>query len=286
MRFRETSAAAIVGAAMVFLVVPPAWAAFPGANGRIVFDREDVEVFSILPNGTGELNLSDNAADDDAAAWSPDGTRIAFSSDRDGSPDIWLMDPDGGNLVQVTSGSDNDDHPAWSPDGTRLVFQREQNGDEDVWVVDVDGGGATNLTNNPDEGDEAPNWSPDGTRIAFASDGDIFTMNPDGSAQTNVSDVGPSDPGEEGNMFTSSMVRSGTSPAPTAAPIACSAGMASGTSIAGCCILGCRSTTPSACSSVAASVFRVVMIIPPSSHLVVAVGQPVCPPAPTECDSP
>ena len=61
-------------AAALALAAAPVLAAFPGANSRIVFDREDVEVFSILPDGTGETNLTDDPADDDAPAWSPNGT--------------------------------------------------------------------------------------------------------------------------------------------------------------------------------------------------------------------
>jgi len=58
--------------------------------------------------------------------WSPDGKRIAFSSDRDGSFDLWLVEARPGNQqpVQVTSGFGDDQHPAWSPDGRRLSFTR------------------------------------------------------------------------------------------------------------------------------------------------------------------
>lgn len=113
--------------------------------------------------------------DDLAPAWSPDGTKIAVSSGRDGDgSEIYVMDADGGNRTRLTY-TKRDWGPAWSPDGTKVAFasflHRNGYGDYDIYVMDADGGNRTRLTNDT-ANDWNPAWSPDGTKIAFASDRD------------------------------------------------------------------------------------------------------------------
>ena len=64
-------------------------------------------------------------AADGIPAWSPDGKRIAFDSQRSGNGDIYVMDVDGSNIVRLTSDSDVEEWPAWSPDGRSIVYQRK-----------------------------------------------------------------------------------------------------------------------------------------------------------------
>ena len=66
--------------------------------------------------------LTDNDARDISPTWSPDGTRIAFASERDDNWEIYLMDADGGNQTRLTNNDAVDWMPAWSPDGTRIAF--------------------------------------------------------------------------------------------------------------------------------------------------------------------
>ena len=125
--------------------------------------------------------------------------RIAFSSDRDGNWEIYVMDTDGGNLRRLTNHPDRDFSPSWSPDGRRIVFVSERDGHphfiqgrftDEIYVMDADGGNPQNLTNNPSD-DRSPSWSPDGKRIVFQSDRDndrdhnieIYVMDADGSNQ-------------------------------------------------------------------------------------------------------
>ena len=92
-------------------------------------------------------------------AWSPDGTRIAFSL----SGTLEVMNADGTNVHQLGAdivGSEL----AWSPDGSQIVFAR----DSGLWEVGADGSGLHQLTNDPT--DERPSWSPDGKTIVFDSD--------------------------------------------------------------------------------------------------------------------
>ena len=124
--------------------------------------------------------LTTNWARDVDPAWSPDGARIAFTSDR--RPREWwihVMDADGSDverLKRLTNRRGVAGDPAWSPDGTRIAFVD----DVDIYVMDADGSGVEWLTNY---GARGPAWSPDGARIAFESgpSRDIYVMNADGS---------------------------------------------------------------------------------------------------------
>jgi Tol biopolymer transport system component len=115
-------------------------------------------------------------------AWSPDGTHIAFVSNRDGNFEIYTMDSSGGNVTRLTNDTARDDHPDWSPDGARIAFDstRDSSGNYDeIYVMDADGSNVSRLTDNP-AGDDQPDWSPDGKHIAFTSsragDFEIYTM--------------------------------------------------------------------------------------------------------------
>ncbi len=92
-------------------------------------------------------------------ALSPDGARIAFSSDRDGNEEVYVMDAGGSNLRRVTKDDGIDMNPAWSPDGQWLVFASNRDGDFDIYVVQADGKGLRKLTDNT-AGDIEPAWSP------------------------------------------------------------------------------------------------------------------------------
>jgi uncharacterized protein YjdB len=120
-------------------------------------------------------------------AWSPDGTRLAFESDRARAldlGDIFVVNWDGSGLVQLTNDESDDREPAWSPDGSRIVFDRWSG----IWVMNAaDGSGATMVTLN---GSHA-SWSPDGSRIVFAGpDRHIWVMQLDGSGLTQLTNAG------------------------------------------------------------------------------------------------
>jgi Tol biopolymer transport system component len=140
-------------------------------------------------DGTGQTRLTDNQAHDMSPAWSPDGTRIAFVSDRDGNAEIYTMNADGTGQTNVTNHPETDESPAWSPDGTRIVFTSGRDGNAEIYAMSADGSAQTRLTDNS-AFDRSPVWSPDGKRIAFVSDRDmnmeIYVMNADGSGQTNL----------------------------------------------------------------------------------------------------
>jgi eukaryotic-like serine/threonine-protein kinase len=124
---------------------------------------------------------------DTDAAFSPDGKRIAFSSDRAGTPEIWTCNSDGTNQLQLTSlagavaGS-----PAWSPEGKTIAFDDRVAGHGDIFVISDDGGSPRRLTTEPFE-NNVPSWSRDGKWIYFSSNRtgawQIWKMPSGGAAQ-------------------------------------------------------------------------------------------------------
>lgn len=67
------------------------------------------------PDGSEQTNLTNSPAADGFPAWSPDGSRIIFNSDRDGNSEIYTMDVDGSDLTRVTDNAEHDDWPRWQP---------------------------------------------------------------------------------------------------------------------------------------------------------------------------
>ena len=115
--------------------------------------------------------------------------KVAFSSDRDGDPEIYTLYEDGSGLRKLTNNIFSDELPNWSPDGSKIVFQSNRDGNMEIYIMNADGSEQTRLTyNNADDLDGC--WSPDGSKIAFTSIRDanyeIYTMNADGSEQTRL----------------------------------------------------------------------------------------------------
>jgi len=108
-------------------------------------------------DSSGQMNLTKNPAEDGDPAWSPDGSKIAFCTDRDGNGEIYVMDADGSGQVNLTNHPAEEEGPAWSPDGSRIAFATERDGPQEVYVMNADGSGQVNLSNNPGI-DQAPDW--------------------------------------------------------------------------------------------------------------------------------
>jgi CxxC motif-containing protein (DUF1111 family) len=121
-------------------------------------------------------------------AFSPDGSKIAFSANGG----IWVVNNDGTNPNLITF-EGTDFHPSWSPDGTKIVFSSARTGVAQIFTVTPIGTEVTNISNNSAFNDRMPTFSPDGTKIAFqrtptafGSVGKIWTMNANGSMQTQI----------------------------------------------------------------------------------------------------
>jgi Tol biopolymer transport system component len=147
----------------------------------------DLDIYRKNVNSDEQTRLTNEMAEDGVPAWSPDGTRIAFNSSRDGNYEIYVMNADGSEQRNLTNNADkNDRYPAWSPDNTWIAFTsyEDNNRNGEIYKMKADGTEQNRLTFHT-ASDEFPAWSPDGTRIAFTSDRDgnwdIYTMNADGT---------------------------------------------------------------------------------------------------------
>ena len=128
-----------------------------------------------------------------APAVAPVSGRIAVSSDRDGTMDIWTMERDGRDARRIAAGTGNALQPVWSPDGRTIAFFDDSDGDNDIYVVPANGGRAVRLTDDAGQ-DINPYWSPDGRSIAFMSDRtgqpEIWIMDADGSQPRRLTSIG------------------------------------------------------------------------------------------------
>ena len=154
------------------------------------------EIYVMNVDGSGQVNRTNDTGEDSFAAWSRDGKRIAFTSQRDGgNEEIYVMNADGSNQVNLTNDAANDNQPSWSPDGSEIAFASNRSGNFDIYVLNVADPSIPwrRLTTDPGP-DIGPDWSPDGSKIAFyserglkAKNQDIYVMNStDGSNETRL----------------------------------------------------------------------------------------------------
>lgn len=159
------------------------------------------EIFTMNTDGSGLVNLTNNDASDTYPAYSPNGKRIAFCSDRGGKSELYLMNEDGSNQHRMTDqitdcGNPVWSVPVWSPDGKWIAISTSvgkpfPNGKMEIFIIRSDESHMYNLTNDPSN-DMGYSWSPDSKKIAFASDRDgnmnIYVVGVDGKDLTRLTD--------------------------------------------------------------------------------------------------
>jgi Tol biopolymer transport system component len=166
--------------------------------------NRESELFLMNSDGSNVRQLTDRPGPDVDAAWSPDGSRIAWwgqdpqtESSQTRPNHIYMVDVQSGEVTELGEGAD----PVWSPDGQHIAFilqQQPEGGtfqvapNADIWVIDIETGARSQLTQDP-SADLWPVWSPDGQRIAFVSErdnpsGEVYVMSADGSDVRRLTD--------------------------------------------------------------------------------------------------
>jgi len=168
-------------------------------EAEILFDTDDPSrsqsIFVMNPDGSHVRQVTETPPGSGSrdGAWSPDRQKIAFMSNRDGDPEVYVMAANGSDVQRLTNHRGFDGLPAWSPDGTQIAFIRDTDPpatgpvypsrSQSIFVMDADGSNIQRLTEFTTGG--YITWSPDGERIAFEANLDeiwaIYVMETDGS---------------------------------------------------------------------------------------------------------
>ncbi|MGD8455683.1 MAG: hypothetical protein PVF83_04795 [Anaerolineales bacterium] len=204
------------------------------SSGNVYENESYLDIFVMDINELEMINLTNNPHADYNPVWSPDGSKIAFVSVRNGYTELFMMNADGTDQNSISAISqlpsviakcksiywenlDNsteediefirespygcmlDDSPAWSPDGSKIAFVSARDGNQEIYMMNVDGTGLKNISNHPTDEDD-PSWSPDGSKIVFTSNRDgeyfqIYIMDIDGSDVIQITS-------DYGNKFT------------------------------------------------------------------------------------
>ena len=191
--------AGFCAALLALVLAAPGYAAYPGINGKIAFERQTYghdgspagfEIWTVNPVGADQTPVT-SLGDAKNPAWSPDGQRIAFTH----AGGVYTIRPDGSDMLHVIDWAPGIDRFAWSPDGERLAASLWTcEVDECRWdlhTLRLDGSDLVDIA--PDFFEERnPTWSPDGTEIAFDSSRDstqrIYKVNADGTGLQSLTD--------------------------------------------------------------------------------------------------
>lgn len=166
------------------------------AQERIAFQSfrdGNNEVYSMRADGSNPLRLTNNPAFDGEPSFSGDGSKIAFTSTRDGANngEIYVMNADGTNQTRLTYSLGSDAHPSFSFDGSKITFISDRAGNLEIFVMNSDGSDQRRLTFN-DYNDFSPSFSPDGTKIIYGgfdgNDPEIYIVSVAGGDPVNLTD--------------------------------------------------------------------------------------------------
>jgi Tol biopolymer transport system component len=129
---------------------------YRGSQGGI----KALQICSVATDGSDiKIILSEDEVFSYFPSLSPDGREIAFTSDRDGNLEIFVMNVDGGRLRRLTDDPGRDEYPTWSSDGQWIAFHSERDGDFDIYIMRPNGSDLRQLTDN-DDNDTQSSWSP------------------------------------------------------------------------------------------------------------------------------
>ncbi|MEE2829431.1 MAG: Tol-Pal system beta propeller repeat protein TolB [Myxococcota bacterium] len=174
--------------------------AFTGQPG--IFDSRIVavadlgggkEIYTFDYDGENRRSISRNGSINLSPAWSPDGTRISYTSYRDNNPDLWVTDLRTGRHTKLSHRPGINAGAEWSPNGAEIALTLSKDQDSEIYAITPEGVIAERLTRNWGI-DVSPTYSPDGNLIAFVSSRNgtpqIFVMNRDGTSPRRLTEMG------------------------------------------------------------------------------------------------
>jgi len=175
---------------------------FSPDGSKVLFDAggsEGTQLYMINIDGTNQVQLTTNseAAINNYASWSPDGSKIVYIASEEFSNDgndIFIMKADGTDKMELTTTLTQKEYPTFSPDGSKILLTsfNDNTFETHLFSVNSNGGDLTQLTNNVEGVNVKGSWSPDGSRIVFENDKfveeGIYTMKADGSDIKKITD--------------------------------------------------------------------------------------------------
>ncbi len=142
----------------------------PCGSNREAYTGSTIFIMDIDPGGnpgTAQPLMVSLGGGDYAPDWSPDGSKIAFTSQRTGRPQVFTVGLDGQDPFNVNDDLAHNWSPAWSGDGSQIAFLTGRGGAEEIWLVRASGGEETRFSRSDGKDVAKPDWSPDGGTILF-----------------------------------------------------------------------------------------------------------------------
>ena len=157
------------------------WSKQPGLGALVLNRNANTDIYALR---SGRLDrLTNSRSIEVSPSFSPDGRKLAFVSDRGGSPQIYVKDLETGEEKRLTYRGQYNSNPAWSPTGEWIAYTARTSSGFDIYLIDPENGFTTPLVLHPLT-DEDPAWSPDGRKLAFTSNRrgrkDIYLIDWDG----------------------------------------------------------------------------------------------------------
>ena len=169
------------------------WPSWSASGDRIAFTSTRIiggfDIFVMDADGSNQTLLTENRRldSDFRPYWSPDGTKILYSSDEGSEfdPEVWVMNADGTGKQRLTDNQATDVGVAWYPDGSSILFISDRDGqdDLDIYTMNSDGSNVVRLTFTPNISEELATFSPDGTKIIFINNADMQVWAMDANGQ-------------------------------------------------------------------------------------------------------
>ncbi len=150
------------------LSIDPGWRSNREVAVTLSFDGNQ-EIYLVNIDGSLSRKVTNSKSIDISPTFSPDGSKMAFVSSRNGLPQIFIQDLASGQVSRLTFSGRYNTQPSWSPVGNKIVYTTwEKGGEINIFTINSDGSGLTQLTQRCGE-NKSPSWSPDGEMIVFTS---------------------------------------------------------------------------------------------------------------------